>query len=119
MCGIVCLVEQADEFRSDDGSRCVALSGFKGLSVADAEAYHSRITQMHGVDALEVSLLLSIELLLYPCGGCRRNHIDKSVGMLVDESDAFVARFGCDEHDDSQVITVGDGFVVGEIVFER
>ena len=41
--GIAGLIEQANEFRSDDGSCCVSLCTFERLTIADAEAYHARI----------------------------------------------------------------------------
>ena len=67
----------------------------------------------------EIGLFLLVERFLGP--GCRggRYHVDKSVGMLVDKADAFVTGFGGDQHDDTQVVTVGYGFVVLHIVGKR
>ena len=38
--------------------------------------------------------------------------------MLIDEADALVARFGGDEHDDADVVLVGNGLVFFQIILE-
>ena len=73
---------------------------------------------MHRMNLVEVGLLGLVELLLCTSDGCRRNHIDESRSVVVDETDTFFGRFGRDEHDDAQVVMVGDGLEVLHIVLE-
>ena len=53
-------VERRDELRADDGSGSIGVGGLQRLLVADAEANHAWIAQLHLVDALKVSLLLVV-----------------------------------------------------------
>jgi len=112
-------VEQSYKLATDDGPSRVGLSALQSLSITNAETNHSRVLQPHLVDSREVSLLGLVELFL--CSGCGRgtDHIDETVGILVDEANAFVARFGRDEHDDPDVKAVGNGFHLVHIVLER
>ncbi len=118
-CSIACLFKQAYKLAADDGASSILLSTLQGLTVADAEANHARVTQLHRIDAFKVSLFLLVEFLLSPRCSSRRHHVDESVGVFVDKADAFVARFGGDEHDDAQVVAVGNRFVGLKIVLER
>ena len=112
------LVEQGDELRTDDGSGCVVLCCRQCLVVRDAETYHARIAQLHRVDSAEVGLLLLVEGALRPRDGGRGHHVDEAVGVGVDEADAFVGGFGSDEHDDSEVVAVGHGLHLCQIVLK-
>ena len=106
----LCFIEQGDELGTDDGSSGILLGRQECLLVADAEAYHAWIVQVHLVDAPEVLLLLLVETLLGPGDGSRRYHVDEPVGMVVNEADALLTGLGGDEHDDAQVVAVGHGF---------
>ena len=112
------LVQYAHELRTDDGTGCIVLGGFQGLGIRDAKADHTGITQVHGVDLTEISLLLVIETFLGTGDRGRRHHVDKTIGMVVDESDSFLAGLRGDEHDDTQVVLVGNGLDLVQIVIE-
>ena len=103
------VVEESDELGADDGTGCVTLGCFKCLLVADTETYHTRIAEVHAVDATEVLLLGIVERLLGASDGGTRYHVDEAVGVLVDEADAVVAGLWRDEHDDAEVVAIGDG----------
>ena len=103
-------VQQGHKLRTDDGPCGVALGGCKRLIIADAKAYHTGIAQVHLVDAAEILLLLLVEALLGSRDSSRADHVDEAVGVLVDEADALRAGLGRDEHDDAQVVAVGNGF---------
>ena len=75
--------------------------------------------QIHGIDALEVLLLGFVEVLLRTGYACRTYHIDESVGIAVDKPYAFLRRFGRYHHDATQIVTVGKGLYLIEIVVER
>ena len=113
-----CIVEQCDELRPDDGTLGIVESSLEGLCVADAEAYHTWVFELHLVDSPEVFLLLLVETLLGTGCGRRTDHIDEAVGILVDETYALLTGFWCDEHDEAQVVPVGyrlhDSLVVVE-----
>ena len=47
-----------------------------------------------------------VEALLGARDSSRRYHIDKAVRVVVDKTDAFLARLRRDEHDDAQVVLV-------------
>ncbi len=111
-------VEQGDELGTDDGTSGIVLSGLQRLFVGDAETYHTRIAQVHRVDATEVGLLLLVERLLRARDGGGGNHVDEAIGVLVDEADAFIGGFGCDEHNDAKVVAVGHGLHLFQIVLE-
>ena len=64
---------------------------------------------MHLVDTTEVGLLGIVERLLCTGNGGRADHIDEAIGVLIDEADAFLAGLWGDEHDDAEVVAVGDG----------
>ena len=74
---------------------------------------------MHLVDATEVGLLGIVERLLGPGNGSRADHVDEAIGILVDEADALVAGLRRDEHNDTEVVAVGDGFYDVLVVIER
>ena len=111
-------VEQRDELRTDDGTCSIVLCSLEGLCIADAKTNHTGIAQVHGVDASEIVLFLFVETLLNACDGSGADHIDETVGVVVDEADALLAGLWGDEHDDAQVVAVGNGFydvlIVGE-----
>ena len=87
---VLTLIEQGDELRADDGASGIVLRGFEGLLVADTEADHTGIAQVHRVDATEILLFGIVETLLGTCDGGRRNHIDEAVGIVVDKADALL-----------------------------
>jgi len=113
------LIEECDELGADDGTGSILLGGLERLAIADAEANHAGIAEVHGVDAAEVGLLGVVEGLLGAGDGGRRDHVDEAVGVLVDEADAFFAGLGRDEHDDSKVVAVGDGLDEVLVIVER
>ena len=106
---MLALIEQGDELGTDDGACSILLGGLEGLLIADAKAYHARIAQLHGVDAAEVVLLGLVEALLRAGDGCAGDHIHETIGVVVDKTDALLAGLGRDEHDDAQVVLVGNG----------
>lgn len=112
-------IQQGDEAATDDGTGRVGAGGVEGLLVADAEADHAGIAQMHILYLLEIGLLLGIEIFLGTGSGGTGHHVDETVGVPVDFADAGFAGFGSDEHDDADVIAVGNGFVGFLIVLER
>ena len=111
-------VEEGDELGADDGAGGVVLGGLEGLGVRDAEAYHAGVAEVHGVDAAEVGLLGVVEALLGTGYGGGGDHVDEAVGVVVDEADAVVGGLGGDEHDDAEVVLVGDGLHLSEVVVE-
>jgi len=52
-------------------------------------------------------LLLFVEIFLCSSGSCRRNHINKSVGVLVYFTNTLFAGFGSYQHNDTQIVTFG------------
>ena len=116
--GVCVFIEEGDEAAADDGTGGVGLCCFECLFVADAEANHAGVYEVHVVDAVEVGLFLGVEFFLGACCGGGGYHIDESVGVVVDEADAFFACFWGDEHDDFEVVLIGNGLIVIEIVFE-
>ena len=68
---------------------------------------------------VEVSELGISETALSASDTCRTDHIDKTVGMLVDKADSLLAGFWSYHHDDTNVILVGYRFHHLEIVVER
>ena len=59
-----------------------------------------------------------VERFLGARDGGRADHIDEAVGMVVDEADALLAGLWGDEHDDAQVVLVGNGLHDVQIVIE-
>lgn len=115
----VFLVEQGDKTAADDGARRMGTGCFEGLPVADAEAYHARIAQVHGLNLAEVGLFPLVEVLLR-AGGCRaRHHVDEAIRVGVDFADAGFAGFRRDEHDDFDAVALGGGPVAFLIFAER
>ena len=112
------LVEQGDELGTDDGSGSVGVGRFQGLLVANTEADDSGRTEVHGIDAAEVGLLGIIEMLLGTGDGGAGDHVDEAIGIVVDEADAFLRGLGSDEHDDAEIIAVGKGLDLAEVVIE-
>ena len=94
-------------------------SGIECLLVADAEAYHAWIAQVHILYLLEVGLLPGVEVFLGTGGGGTGHQIDEAVGVGVYFADAGFAGFGGNEHDDTDVILRGDGFVTLFVIAER
>ena len=95
------------------------LGTLQGLFVADAEAYHSRIAQVHRVDVPEVLLFRFVKTLLCSCDACRTHHIDETIGVVVYESYALLTCLWGYHHYDAQVVAVGNGFHYLQIVVER
>ena len=121
--GRVCIaslfVQQGHEAAAHDGTRSMGTCCFEGLPVADAEAYHPRVAEVHGVYLLEIRLFGSIEVFLCP-GGCRTgHHVDKSVRMGVYLADALLARLGRNEHNDFYPVLFGQCPVVLFVFQER
>ena len=94
-------------------------SGIECLLVADAEAYHAWIAQVHILYLLEVGLLPGVEVFLGTGGSGTGHQIDEAVGVGVYFADAGFAGFGGNEHDDTDVILRGDGFVTLFVIAER
>lgn len=112
-------IQQGDEAAADDSAGGVGASGVESLFVADAEADHAEIAQMHILYFLEVGLLLGVKIFLGTGSGGAGYQIDETVGVLVDFADTGFAGLGGDEHDDAYVVAVGDGFVSFFVVLER
>lgn len=93
--------------------------GIECLFVADAEAYHAWIAQVHILYLLEVGLLPGVEVFLGTGGSGTGHQIDETVGVGVYFADAGFAGFGGNEHDDTDVILRGDGFVTLFVIAER
>ena len=68
---------------------------------------------------LKVGLLPGVEVFLGTGGGGTGHQIDEAVGVGVYFADAGFAGFGGDEHDDTDVILRGDGFVTLFVIAER
>ena len=64
-------------------------------------------------------MLPGVEVFLGTGGGGTRHQIDEAVGVGVYFADAGFAGFGGDEHDDTDVILRGDGFVTLFVIAER
>ena len=111
-------IEQSHELAADDGTGCVILRTGKGLLVADTETDHAWVAEVHAVDMVEVSELGITEVALGTRDAGGANHIDEAIGMLVDEVDALLTCFRCNEHDDPYIILVCHGFYLFQIVFE-
>lgn len=112
-------IQQGDEAAAYDGAGGVGASGVESLFVADAEADHAGIAQMHILYFLEVGLLLGIKILLGTGSGGTGYHIDEAIGVLVDFADTGFAGLGGDEHDEADVVAVGDGFISFFVILER
>ena len=113
------LIEQCHELTADDGTSGVILRTGKGLLVADAEANHARVAEVHAVDMVEVSELGIAEAALGSRDAGGADHIDEAIGMLVDEADALLAGFRSNHHDDTDIVLIGDRLNYLEIVIER
>ena len=74
---------------------------------------------MHILYLFEISLLLAIEIFLGTGSSSAGHHIDEAVGMFVDFADTSLAGFGGDEHDDTDVVTVGNRFIRFFVILER
>ena len=98
------LIEQGYKLAADDGSRRIILRTGKGLLVADAETYHARIAQIHAVDVVEISQLGITETTLGTRDARGADHVDETISMLIDETDALLAGFWRNHHDDTDVI---------------
>ena len=85
LCVAVGLRQQLHEFTANYSPCGVLLRRLQRLFVADAEAYHARVTQVHGIDALEILLFRLVKRFLRPCGAGGTYHIDETVRMLVNE----------------------------------
>lgn len=116
--GIACVTKQSDELAAYDGTGGIVMRTFERLTVAYAEAYHARIVQIHGIDTLEVLLLGFVEILLRTGYACRTYHIDESVGVTVDKSDALFRCLWRYHHDATQIVAVGKRLYLAEIVIE-
>ena len=75
--------------------------------------------QVHILYLLEVGLLPGVEVFLGTGGSGTGHQIDEAVGVGVYFADAGFAGFGGDEHDDTDVILRGDGFVTLFVIAER
>ena len=64
-------------------------------------------------------MLPGVEVFLGTGGGGTGHQIDEAVGVGVYFADAGFAGFGGDEHDDTDVILRGDGFVTLFVIAER
>ena len=119
--GSVCitmLVEQGNELRADDCASGIGLGTLQGLVVADAKAYHARISEVHGIDATEILLLGLVEVGLSTGNACRADHIYETIGMLVNEPYALLAGLWGNHHNHPDVIAVGNGLHIVKIVPE-
>lgn len=68
--GIGASALQSDELAADDGSGGVGTRGFQGLLVADAEADHAWVFQVHLIDTVEIFLKRIAEGFLGAGGSC-------------------------------------------------
>ena len=68
------------------------------------------------MDMTEVGLFLLIEVLLSTCDAGRAHHIDKAIGMVIDEPDTLLTRLRSYHHDHPQIIFVGNGFHIIQII---
>ena len=57
-------IQECHELGTNDGAGGIILCSLQGLGIADAEANHARITELHGIDATEVVLFGLVEALL-------------------------------------------------------
>lgn len=112
-------IEQGYKLAADDGSRRIILRTGKGLLVANAETNHARVAQIHAVDVVEISQLGITETALGTRDTRRTDHINETIGMLIDETDALLAGFRGNHHDDTDVILVGYGFHHLQIIIKR
>lgn len=112
-------IEQCHELTADDGTGGVILRTGKGLLVADAEANHAWVAEVHAVDMVEVSELGIAEAALCAGDAGGADHIDEAIGMLIDEADALLAGFWSNHHDDADIVLIGDRLYYLEIVIER
>ena len=62
------------------------------------------------IRGLRRCLFLFIERFLCTRDGSRRNHIDETIGVVIDKADALLGCFWGYQHDDTQVVFVGNGF---------
>ena len=67
---------------------------------------------------VEISQLGIAETALGARDACRTDHVDESIGMLIDETDALLAGFWRNHHDDTDVILVGYGFYHLQIIIK-
>ena len=112
-------IEQCHELTADNGTGGVILRTGKGLLVADAEANHAWVAEVHAVDMVEVSELGIAEAALCAGDAGGADHIDEAIGMLIDEADALLAGFRSNHHDDADIVLIGDRLNYLEIVIER
>lgn len=63
-------------------------------------------------------MLLAIEIFLGTGSSSAGYHIDEAVGMFVDFTDTGFAGFGGDEHNDTDIVTVGNRFIRFFVIFE-
>ena len=112
-------IEQCHKLTADDGTGGVILRTGKGLLVADAEANHAWVAEVHAVDMVEVSELGIAEAALCAGDAGGADHIDEAIGMLIDEADALLAGFRSNHHDDTDIVLIGDRLNYLEIIIER
>ena len=117
--GVPLFVEQRDKPAADDGAGGMCAGRLECLPVGDAESYHARRVQLHGFDAAEVGQFLLVEVFLCAGNGCRRYHIDKTVGVVIDEPYALLARFGGDEHNHLYAVCLGRSLEIIHEILER
>ena len=68
---------------------------------------------------VEISQLGITETALGTRDARRTDHIDETIGMLIDETDTLLAGFWRNHHDDTDVILVGNGFHHLQIIIKR
>src|SRR5574344_1935097 len=106
-------------FTSDNGACGIVLSALQRLFVGYSKTDHARMFQVHGVDTMEIFLFGFIKTLLGSRDGRRRYHIDETVCVVIDEVDALLGCLGGDEHDDADIVPVGNRFYGLLIILER
>ena len=67
---------------------------------------------------VEISQLGIAETALGARDARGADHVDESIGMLIDETDALLAGFRGNHHDDTDVILVGYGFYHLQIIIK-
>ena len=68
---------------------------------------------------VEISQLGITETALGARNARGADHVDETIGMLIDETDALLAGFWRNHHDDTDVILVGNGFHHLQIIIKR
>ena len=94
------------------------LCTLQGLLVADAEANHAGIVELHLLDGFKIGQFGCTELVLCACDACGAHHVDESVGVGINLAHPVFFRFGRNHHDNAHIVAVGYGLHLLHVVFE-